>query len=249
MKHCGFFLALWAILLFLGASGQAQVPPTVSTGPDVLVLVFQRPSLGDQVNITYNRLVAHAQVQQDLKALQTASGWPLENLKISDGLAPVQKVRYLTGVIFTAPNVVQNDTHTLPVETFVTAFRSYKNLALIFIVDSSFQFQGWRQYADNNVRITLDQRGSAYTYRATILNSQFDRLQLPRTAQDAQAAAKRKTRASPLLLLLGILVAAAAAGILVYIITNGLTPKPKQAEALPEDFTLSNKETLLGPRG
>jgi len=249
MKHGGFFLALWAMLIGLAMTGRAQVSPAASTGPDVLVLVFQRPGLGDQVNITYNRLVAHAQVQQDLAALQNASGWSLDGLKISDGQAPVQKIKYLTGATFTSPNVVQNETHTLPVEAFVTAFRSYKNLALIFMVDSSFQFQGWRQYADNNVQITLNQHGSAYNYRVVLLNSQFGRLNLPLTAQAAQVASvRRKGRVSPLLLLLGIALAAAAAGILVYIITYRLTPAPIKIESSPEAPTPEKEETTFGPR-
>ena len=240
MKHCRFILMLGAIVFALAAPGRAQGPPAVSSSPDVLVLVFQRPGLGDQVSITYNRLVAHAQVQQDLMALRSATGWMLGRVLVSDDRAPVQKVRFLTGATFTVPNVVQNATHTLPVDAFITAFRSYKNLALIFIVDSSFQFQGWRQYADNNVRITLDQHGSAYTYRVSVLNSQFDRLNL-----SAQAV-NHKRRVPPLLLLLGIALAAAATGVLVYVITDRLTPKG--AEPPPKEAKHDAEETLLGPR-
>ncbi len=241
MKHWRFILMLGAVLLALAAPGRAQGPPAASSSPDVLVLVFQRPGLGDQVSITYNRLVPHAQVQQDLMALRSATGWLLGRVQVSDDRAPVQKGRFLTGAKFIVPNVVQNATHTLPVGAFITAFRSYKNLALIFIADSSFQFQGWRQYADNNVRITLDQHGSAYTYRVAILNSQFDRLNL-----SAPPVSHQTRRVSPLLLLLGIALAAAATGILVYIITDRLTPK--SAERSPKEAKHDSEETLLGPR-
>jgi hypothetical protein len=243
MKHCSLLLFFF-LLLGLTVSGQAQ------TAPDVLVLVVQRPGLGDQVDITYSGLIAHTQVQRDLDALRKASGWAQTGLKITDDRAPVQKVRYLTGATFTAPNVVQNETHTLPVEAFITAFRLYKNLALIFIVDSSFQFQGWRHYADNNVTITLDQHGAAYTYRAAILNSQFEHLGLPGTEQAAAAvlSRKKKARTSPLLLLLGIVLAAAAAGVLAFVVANRLTPAPLNSEKKPQEEKPQEEETTAGTR-
>lgn len=242
MKLCGFLLLLTLFFSGLSVSSRAQSTPSA---PDVLVLVVQRPGLGDQVDITYSGLVAHPPVQRDLDALRKATGWTQTGLKITDDRAPVQKVRYLTGATFTAPNVVQNETHALPIEAFITAFHLYKNLALIFLVDSSFQFQGWPQYADNNVRITLDQRGAAYTYRVAILNSHFEHLGLPGTAQAATAAvtAKRKAPVSPLLLLAGIVLAAAFAGLLVFAVANRLTPAPLTAEEKPQE-----KEITLGPR-
>ena len=243
MKFCGFLLFLTLFFSGLSVSSRAQ---SASPAPDVLVLVVQRPGLGDQVDITYSGLVAHPQVQRDLDALRKATGWTQTGLKITDDRAPVQKVRYLTGATFTAPNIVQNETHALPIEAFITAFHLYKNLALIFLVDSSFQFQGWPQYADNNVRITLEQHGAAYTYRVAILNSHFEHLGLPGTAQAAAAAAvtaKRKAHVSPLLLLAGIVLAAAFAGLLVFIVVNRLTPAPLTAEEKPQE-----KEITLGPR-
>jgi len=245
MKFCGFLLFLTVLFSGLSVSSRAQ---TASSAPDVLVLVVQRPGLGDQVDITYSGLVAHPQVQRDLDALHKATGWTQTGLKITDDRAPVQKVRYLTGATFTAPNVVQNETHALPVEAFVLAFRLYKNLALIFIVDSSFQFQGWPQYADNNVRITLEQHGAAFTYRVAILNSQFEHLGLPETAQAAAAVtAKRKAHLSPLLILVGIVLAAAAAGLLVFFVTNRLAPAPLTTEEKPQEKE-TIKETILDSR-
>lgn len=237
MKHCGLLLFLF-LLSGLPVSSQAQ------SAPDVLILVVQRPGLGDQVNITYSGLVPHPQVQQDLNALRQATGWARKGLKISDERAPVQTVRYMTGATFTAPNVVQNDTYSLPVEPFVTAFHLYKNLALIFVVDSSFQFQGLRQYADNNVAISLDQHGAAYTYRVAILNSQFTHLSLPGTAKAAEFAGKKKAHLSPLLLLLGIVMAAAAAGILAFVITNRLTAATLVTEKKPRE----EEEATAGTR-
>ena len=253
MTRCGLVIIALFLLVGLPLPGRSQEAATVSTGPDVLVLIVQRPGLGDQVNITYSGLVPHVQVQQDLNALRVATGWARTGLTISDDRAPVRQIRYLTGATFTAPNVVLNETHTLPVEPFITAFHLRKSLALIFITDSNFQFQGWRQYADNNVNITLDQHGSAYTYRVAILNPQFVHLNFPGTAQAAAAITnKHRARVSPGLLLLGIVLAAAAAGILVYIAALRLSPTSMNAEQSPTeqspaDHQRSEKETLLGP--
>ena len=59
----------------------------------------------------------------------------------------------------------------------------------------------------------MQQRGAVYTYQARILNPQFTRLNLPRPTGAEGVPARRR---SPLILLLGILAAAGAAGVLVY---------------------------------
>lgn len=251
MKRSGLLLVLGSILVLGAVQGRAQTPSHASTGPDVLCLVYQRPGLGDQIDITYSHIVPQAQAHRDVGALAKAAGWTIANGQMSNGVPPVQnKIGAMTSVTFDVPQAIRNETHTLPVEAFVTAFKSYKTLGLIFIVDSSFQFQGWRQYADNNVRITLDQHGSAYTYRVTLLNSQFDRLNLPSAGQtaDTALAARHKGRSSPLALIPGIVGAAALVGVLVYVLTYRLTPAPKKI-LHAEDETPQEKETLFGPRG
>lgn len=215
-----WLLMVWAGVVGLALPGAAQTTAQVSDRPDVLVVVYQRPDIGDEVGITYAHLAPRAQVQGDLQALARASGWTMTQLHTSNGPpASPGRLRPMTSASFVAPNVIQNETHSLPVEVFVTAFRSYKRLNLIFITASDFQFQGLRQFADNNVKIKQEQHGSAYTYQIQILNSQFDRLNLtPTTPQGANAR-----RRSPLVLFLGILGAAGVAGLLVYLFTARLT--------------------------
>lgn len=260
----------WAIVAAMGAMalgavspgavspGRAQTPPSaaLSGQPDVVVLVYRQPGQADLVDITYAHLVPHAQAQRDLDALAQASGWAVGPSRVTDGSAPVpQKMptdgsapvprrMAMTSSVFTAPGVVQPETGALPVEPFVTAFRSYKRLALIFSVGPGFPFQGLRDYADKNVQVALEQRGTAYTYQIRILNPQFTRLNLPRTQPTAATAGAASRRASPWVLFLGILAAAGAAGVLVYVLMARKTPPPPaNTDALAEE------RTKIGTRG
>ena len=215
-------LALGAIALGSAMPGRTQATPEgASSGrPDVLILVYQQPGQADLVDITYAHVVTRAQAQRDLAALAQATGWVVGPGRITNGLAPVQQKMAMTSTVLTIPGVIQNGSSLLPVGPIITAFRPYKRLALIFSVSPGFQFQGPRDYADNNVQITLEQHGTAYTYQARVLNPQFAQLNLPRS----QAVVAR--RASPWLLFLGVLGAAAAAGVLVYVLMTRKAPPP-----------------------
>ena len=197
-----------------GALAQAPKQTVIAGQPDVLILVYQQPQKGDQVDITYAHTVPHAQAQRDLAALAATTGWPVGPGRVTDGAPPVQsKIGPMTSITFTVPNVIQNETHALPIESFVTAFRNYKRLNLIFSVGPGFQFQGLGDYADNNVRIALDQHGPAYTYQVQILNPNFTHLGLPAAGASQPAAPPSKSPWKPLLLLAAVAV---GLGLLVY---------------------------------
>lgn len=232
MRRCGLFLALWAMTLAWAGSGRAQVPAP-SGPPDVLLLVYQRPGLGDQVDVTYAHTVPREQAQRDLQALAQAAGWTVKRSKITDGVPPVQgRSGAMTSASFVVAHAIDDTTHAFPLEALITAFRPYKRLALVFFVASGFQFQGLGQYADKNVRVTMEQHGSAYTYQIQILNAGFDRLNLPQP-NPGEARANRR---SPLLLLLAVLAAAVAAGAVVYFATARLAApvKPADEPSAPE---------------
>lgn len=251
MRRWGMAAALGAAAVGGCATGQAQAPPGAasSSRPDILVLVYQQPGQADLVDITYAQTVPHAQAQRDLDALAQATGWAIGRGRVTDGSAPVQHRVAMTSSVFTVPSVIQPETHSLPVEPFVTAFRSYKRLGLIFSVSPGFQFQGLRSYADDNVQIALEQHGTAYTYQIRILDPQFSRLNLPRTQSTASTAGVEGTaprRASPWVLFLGVLAAATAAGVLVYVLMARKTPPsppPANTDA-PAD-----ERTKIGTRG
>ena len=220
-------IALWALTLTWAGPGMAQAP-SPATAPDILVLVYQRPGLGDQVDITYSHVVPPAQAQHDVQALAQAAGWTVEQSKITNGLPPVQgRGGAMTSASFIVAHAIDDTSHTFPLEALITAFRSYKRLALVFFVASGFQFQGLGQYTDKNVQVAMEQHGSAYTYQIQVLNSSFDRLNLPQPNPAQEAGRGRR---SPLLLLLGILVAAGAVGVLVYAVTSRLAAPEKPAD-------------------
>ena len=214
----GAVMAAVAVGAALGGAAmpvRAQAPPgTAPTGPpDVLFLVLPESGQTDTVDITYARMVPHAQAQRDLDALGRATGWAMGPSRITDGSSPVQPGLKMTSAVFSVQGGIQNGSPVFPVEPILTAFRAYKRLALVFSVGPGYQFQGPKDYADNDVQITLQQRGAVYTYQARILNPQFTRLNLPRPTGAEGVPARRR---SPLILLLGILAAAGAAGVLVY---------------------------------
>jgi len=251
MKRWGLFLSLWAITFSLASAGWTQSTTKVTTGPDVLCLVYQRPGLGDQIDITYSHIVPREQAHRDIGALAKATGWIIDNGKMTNAVPPVQnKIGPMTSVTFEVPNAIQNETHTLPVEAFILAFRPYKTLALIFIVDSSFQFAGIRHYEDSHVNFQLDQRGSAYTYRVTILNDQFDHLDILAATQTMKIGTlPPKSHRFPVLPLLGIIGMAVGAGIIVYLIVSNRMPPIQSTGLTSESEPHQEKETSLGSRG
>ena len=231
MRRHGLLVVLWACALVWAAPGGAQTP-VPSGPPDIVVIVYQRPGLGDQVNVTYARVVPPAQAQRDLQALAQTAGWTVQGSRITNDTPPVRgKVGAMTSASFVVAHAIDDTSHTFPLEALITAFRPYKRLALVFFVASGFQFQGLGQYADKNVQVAMEQHGSAYTYQIQILNPNFNKLDLP---QPTQGAAGRSRR-SPLLLLLGILVAAGAAGVIVYVATARLAAPEKPLNEKPAD--------------
>ncbi len=244
----------WGVMAAVGAAaalgtampGRAQAPPVAAPEgrPDVLLLVLPQSAQADAVDITYARTVPHAQAQRDLDALAQATGWALGPSRITDGPSPaVPGARMTSGVSAIAGGVLENSP-VLPVEQVLTAFRAYKRLALIFNVGAGYQFQGPRDYADNDVRIALQQRGTLYTYQVQILNPQFTRLGLPRPASAGSSAPRRR---SPWVLVLGILGASGAAGVLVYALMSRKTPPPPPPHAGADP--VAEGRTKIGIKG
>lgn len=244
-KRYSLYGIVWALMLGFAAPGGAQTVAMPPGPPDVLVLVFQRPGLGDEVGITYARTIPHTQAQRDLQALAQAGSFTPGDIHIVDGASPVRgRAARMTSVSFVAPGVIHDETHAFPLEALIQTFRGYKRLTFIFFATSRFQFQGWQRYADNHVQIAMEQHGSAYTYQVQILNAQFDQLNLPQTGTAAGATTgTRPVRRSPLALFLGVLVAAGAAGVLIFLLMTRLVAAPAKADAPDAE------ETKIAPKG
>lgn len=244
MKKMGVLLALWTVVFGLNAPGYAQapMPPVIIGPPDVLVIVYQVPGGADQVGITYAHAVPAPQAAQDMQALAQVTGWPVGASRIKNAASPVKsRPGMMTSVVFQVPNVVQDSTHTLPVDVFARAFHNDRRVNVVFFVGPLFQFQGSRSYADKDIKMVLDQRGTTYTYLIEILNPRFGRLApaalSPATGIGAHAR-------SPWGMFLIIFGTAAAAGLIVYFLMVRLSPPPgpKFVERTAEDETRQEAE-------
>lgn len=242
----GGMAAVMAATLAIGAAGpgRAQTPPVAvpSGPPDVLLLVIPQSGRADAVNITYAHTVPHAQAQRDLDALARETGWVLSPGRVTDAPSPIKPGKRMTSGVSTIAAGVLENSPELPVEQVLAAFRAYKRLALIFSVAPGYQFQGPRDHADNDVQIALQQRGALYTYQVRILNPQFTRLNLPEPVGAAGSVPRRR---SPWVLLLGILAAAGAAGVLVYALMSRNAPPPPRAGS----DALAEGRTKIGTKG
>lgn len=224
MKHRSLCAGLCALIVSGSGPGYAQAAPVISGPPDVVVVVYQQPGGADQVGITYAHTIPRAQAVQDLTTLAQQTGWPLGAVNVKDAAAPVHsRFGPMTAIEFQSPGVIQDSAHTFPIEMFARAFRKYKRLNALFFAGPQFQFQGSRSYADNDIKMTLNQHGTTYAYTVEIDDPNFARLPLRQTRADMQTGTRHK---SPWGILLGILGAAAVAGLLVYLITSRLTQTP-----------------------
>lgn len=236
--------ALLTLMLSLSVPSHAQTAPVpaapIITGPPkVLILVYQQPGGADQVSITYDPKVSQAQAAADIDALTQATGWPISSRSITEAPSPLtNRPGAMTSVTFAVPGAVQDSSHTFPVEVLARVFRRYKRLNAVFIVGPQFQFQGARSYADNDIKVALDQHGSSYVYQIEVLSQNFSRLPLAPGA--GNAAAHR----SPWGILLGVIGAAALVGIAVYLLTARLSRSHLKSQHRPDD-TNAEAETRL----
>lgn len=222
-------VCLWLLLTLTPA--QAQTKVQTAGPPDVLLIISQRPTDGDVLNLTYGKSVPHAQVTKDLAALARETGWVLGPPTITDALPGMENSKRhpltkMTGVVLTTPQAVQPETHSFPLNAIASAFRGYRRSTVVFFTAPGFTFQGPREYADKNIKVTIAGTGTSYTCQIEILDPNFSTLNLP-LSQPAPGAARR----SPVLALLLVLAAAAGTGLVVYLMTARLSRRPVPVEA------------------
>ena len=227
MLRAALCLCFW----LLAAPTFAQTKVQTAGPPDVLLIVSQRPTGGDLLNLTYGTTVPHAQVTKDLAGLSRETGWSLSAPAITDSVPegkhlPGQPVIKMTGAEFTTTQAVQPQTHSFPIDAIASAFRHYHRIAVVFFTAPGFVFQGPREYADNNIKVTILGGGTSYTCQIEILNPNFGSLNLP-LSQPAPGASRR----SPITALLLVLAAAAGTGLIVYLMTARLTRRAAPVEA------------------
>jgi hypothetical protein len=222
--------AALAGLAFAGLS-VAQTQPPIIGQPDVLILAAASADGQDLMGFTYPEVVPRAQVLRDMASLQKSSGWTFKGLKITEALPPVAGAKTkMTSAEFIAPHAIRAETHGFAVEPFVEAFRNYHHITLTYFAGQQFAFQGLRGFADNHVRVTLDQRGAAYTYQIQIRDPRFGRLKMPYLqppisqpyVADGSVSGRTTGTVNPMFVGLAALVAVGA-GLAVYF---GMTRQP-----------------------
>ena len=237
-------ILLLTLMLTLSLPSYAQTAPapaapTITGPPRVLILVYQQPGGADQVSVTYDPKVTQAQAAADMDALTQATGWPISSRSITEAASPLaNRPGVMTSVTFAVPGAVQDSSHTFPIEALARVFRRYKRLNAVFIVGPQFGFQGARWYADNDIKVVLDQHGTSYVYQIEVLSQNFSRLPL------VSGAGNAVPHKSPWGILLGILGAAALAGIAVYFLTARLSQSQQKSQFNPDD-TNAEAETRL----
>ena len=200
----------------LPSVAQPVVLPAVQ--PDIQVLILRNQAGPDLVDITYPEVVPSVQAHKDVDSIAQAASLTHGDLDISNSplkLAGVKPIP-MTSATFAASENVPDGATTFRLEPWILALRGYRNLAITYLMPPQFVFNGLRSYQDRNVQIALAQNGQSYTYHVHVLDSTFQRLNLPlmqpdpRAVEYAEAQQRRETDARMIGLVLVSIVAAAA---------------------------------------
>lgn len=175
MKTIGFIAALLA----LAAPAVRAASDGTSHSPDIFVLVGAQRG-DNQIAITYPTPTPHPQVQRDLAALQSQTGWTIRKPEITDDPAPIRGSKdVMTSLCFSANNAVAPGAHAFPIEPIVTALRGYNHILITYLLNAQIDYTGLRDYQDKNVTVSFKNNGPAYTYDVKLLNPRFQKLNLP----------------------------------------------------------------------
>ncbi len=176
-------LLTWLVVLM---ASLAHAAPS----PDVVVIVFAVPNVSDTISVAYRVPVDDETGKQDLRVLAKRGGWTVKKLSVTqkDG----------TGARLETTGVVNFAASTLPVAPFIEAFKRFRRLRIMFILNgASTNFMPNQPPVSENqqVRLTFFHRTNTYTFDVEILNSDFESVTLPTVA--AQPSAAAETQAAP----------------------------------------------------
>ncbi|MCS6859332.1 MAG: hypothetical protein NZT92_03300 [Abditibacteriales bacterium] len=166
----GCFLWVWLVLLM-------AVLVHAAPRPDVVVIVFSAPAASDIISVAYRVRADNATVQRDLRVLAQRGGWTVKKLSVTQ--------RDGTGGRLETTGVVNPASSTLPVAPFIETFKRFRQMRLMFVVNSpSSNFMPHQPPVSENrqVRLTFSHRADTYTFDVEILNSKFESITLPTAA-------------------------------------------------------------------
>jgi|LSQX01.1.fsa_nt_gb hypothetical protein len=177
------FIILTTVLLLCSLSCADQEAATQEV-PDVVVLIMSGFTPQDMVCFTYPSVVAKEEVQKDVDALKSATGWPMGDINVSTGSVETDGKNPMTSVEFTAPFVVNREAGSVLVEPFLKTFRNHKLVEIDYIIEGAFNFRGLRNFTNDKVDIAFEQTGNSIRYRAKIRDINFDELNLPLVVEE-----------------------------------------------------------------
>jgi hypothetical protein len=230
--------------LYIAPSAQAQMvnaPISTERMPDVQVVAFPLPTREWAITTVYPKVVRRSLAEGRVKTLLNRAGWKATGMEFKDKALErvadnAPKTEVMSSLTFrTAGRVVDLADGTMPLESFARAFRDLERVHITYIVPGPhFAFRGIRQFADNNVEISLSQGQGAYTYLLNIKNHNLENLRLPRyetlkTGQETESARAEpapKAGIPPVLFGTGLAVLlAVGAGAVAYLIFTRLTAR------------------------
>jgi len=145
--------------------------------PDVVAIVFSVPNVSDTVSVAYRVPVNDETGKQDLRVLAQRGGWTVKKLSITQKDGTVARLE-TTGVVNPAAL-------TLPVAPFIEAFKRFRQLRIMFVVNgASMNFMPHQPPVSENqqVKLTFSHRTNTYTFDVEIRNSDFESVTLPTVA-------------------------------------------------------------------
>ena len=188
--------------------------------PDVLVLVLGGMGSSELVSISYNSVIPLPSAQADLDAAAAIGKWEVRDAKgetkSSGGPKPVPT----TSISFSAHGVIGYSKGTLPLEPFVVALKRFKRIEIDYLVPSTFEFHGLKDFENQYVAIDMSPSGNSYRYRIVVKNNGFTKLDLPLVqAEKPQPAEEGIPLWVRVVLAIGLAAIGAA---LVYLVTASL---------------------------
>lgn len=184
MRAFALYLLCLAMVCGLATAGRCANLEN-SDRPDILILAFPTAPEVETIGLTYPVTVPHTQVQRDITALQMALGAQFTGIHISDQLPPkAGDTQRMTTASFSTGRALENSSHGFAIESLIEALKPYKRISLTYFENSSFKFQGLRNYQDRYVSIQFNRNKSTYTYQILINDPSFTKLNLPDVVQD-----------------------------------------------------------------
>lgn len=177
-------LIIITAICFLAIPSAAVDQPLAA--PDVGIIILSGALPSDVISFTYNGVVDESAARADLETLLQATGWKVEEVRITVGEGQPQ----MTSVEFQVDSAVPWNTGVLLVEPFLVTFKRFDLVQINYLLQGSIKFRSLRNFSNKYVDITWTAKDSSYTYTATIKDHDFDRLDLPLVVEPPKAQSR-----------------------------------------------------------